>query len=136
MLLSDVQANAVWHCLFRVVQESIADKLVDLITNYAKELVIGPAYYKTTHLGPVVEAAHKANVCEWIQKGIDEGAKLILDGRDVVVQGFENGFYLGPTIFDNVTQEMSIGRDEIFGPVLCIKRCKNFEEGLMIMNSS
>ena len=70
------------------------------------------------------------------KKGIKEGAKLLLDGRNVTVPGFENGFYLGPTVFDNVTSEMSIGNEEIFGPVLCIKRVKDFEEGLKIMNEN
>ena len=73
-------------------------------------------------------------VIGWIEKGIEEGADLVLDGRDVTVEGFENGFYLGPTIFDNVTEDMTIGNEEIFGPVLCIKRVKSFEEGLALMN--
>lgn len=119
-----------------VAQESIADQLVQLVVQYAKEMKIGPAYDKTTDLGPVVDNAHKAKVIQWIEKGIEEGAQLVLDGRNVTVPGYENGFYLGPTIFDHVTEDMAIGRDEIFGPVLCIKRCRNFEEGLAIMNSS
>ena len=68
--------------------------------------------------------------------GIDEGAKLVLDGRNHVVEGYENGFYLGPTIFDHVKPGMSIGDTEIFGPVLAIKRVKDFEEGLAIMNAN
>ena len=97
---------------------------------------IGPAYDKTTDLGPVVDAAHRARVIKWIEKGVEEGASLVLDGRGVVVPGYENGFYLGPTIFDHVTQDMTIGSEEIFGPVLCIKRCKDFEEGLEMMNAN
>ena len=73
---------------------------------------------------------------EWISKGLDEGAEMVLDGRDVVVKGSENGFYIGPTILDKVTPEMTVGQKEIFGPVLCIKRVKNFDEGLKVMNSS
>lgn len=117
-----------------VAQESIADRLVQLLKEYASEMKIGPAYDKTTDLGPVVTAAHKAKVTKWIETGIQEGAELVLDGRNVQVPGYEGGFYLGPTIFDHVTEEMSIGREEIFGPVLCIKRCRDFEEGLQIMN--
>lgn len=117
-----------------VAQESIADKLVALLVKYAKELKLGPAYDKESKLGPVVSAAHKAKVIGWINKGIEEGADLILDGRDVVVEGYENGFYIGPTILDNVTEEMTVGTKEIFGPVLCIKRVKDFEEGLALMN--
>ena len=119
-----------------VAQESIADRLVQLLKEYASEMKIGPAYDKTTDLGPVVTAAHKAKVTKWIETGIQEGAELVLDGRNVQVPGYEGGFYLGPTIFDHVTEEMSIGREEIFGPVLCIKRCRDFEDGLAMMNEN
>ncbi|MEG0050869.1 MAG: CoA-acylating methylmalonate-semialdehyde dehydrogenase [Terrisporobacter sp.] len=118
------------------VEEEIADELVSAIVKLAKEVKVGPAYHSDSTLGPVVDAKHKANVLKWIEKGIEEGADLILDGRDVKVEGFENGFYIGPTIFDNVTDEMTIGQKEIFGPVLCIKRVKNFEDGLAKMNAN
>jgi malonate-semialdehyde dehydrogenase (acetylating)/methylmalonate-semialdehyde dehydrogenase len=119
-----------------VVQESVADRFVGLIVKYAKELKIGPAYDKTSQLGPLVTDSHRQSVIKWIEKGIQEGAKLVLDGRNASVKGFEKGFYLGPTIFDHVTPEMSIGNDEIFGPVLCIKRVRDFEEGLTLMNKN
>ncbi len=119
-----------------VVQESIADKFVALLAKYASELKIGPAYEKESELGPLVTGEHRAGVLKWIEKGIEEGAELVLDGRNVKVEGHENGFYVGPTIFDKVTPEMSVGNKEIFGPVLCIKRVKNFEEGLELMNRS
>ncbi len=119
-----------------VAQESIADELVSYIVKFAKELKIGPAYDKESKLGPVVSAKHKEKVIGWINKGIEEGATLLLDGRNTVVEGYENGFYIGPTILDNVTEEMTVGTREIFGPVLCIKRVKNFEEGLKIMNNN
>lgn len=119
-----------------VVQESIADELVAEIVKQAKQIKVGPAYDKTSKLGPVVNDAHRKSICDWIQKGIDEGAKLVLDGRNYVVEGYENGFYLGPTIFDHVTPEMTVGNQEIFGPVLCIKRVKTFEEGLELMNNN
>ena len=119
-----------------VVQESIAEELASLICKYAKELKIGPAYDKSSSLGPVVSEAHKQSVHCWITKGIAEGAKLLLDGRNITVKGAEKGFFLGPTIFDHVTEEMTIGNEEIFGPVMCIKRVKNFEEGLAVMNAN
>jgi len=119
-----------------VAQESIADELVELLVKYAKELKIGSAYDKTSKLGPVVTAAHKDFVLGNIEKGIKEGAKLVLDGRDVKVPGFENGFYVGPTILDYVTKDMTVGDNEIFGPVICVKRVKDFEEGLEIMNNN
>lgn len=117
-----------------VVQEGIADELVAELVRQAKMLKVGAAYDKTTNLGPVINAAHKKSVLEWIEKGIEEGAQLVLDGRNLSVEGYEGGFYIGPTIFDHVEPGMSIGDREIFGPVLCIKRVKSFEEGLDIMN--
>ncbi|XOQ49625.1 MAG: Methylmalonate semialdehyde dehydrogenase [Eubacteriales bacterium] len=119
-----------------VVQEGIADKLVAEIVKQAKKIKIGPAYDKSTKLGPVVNEAHRQSILNWIQKGIDEGAELVLDGRNVTVEGYEKGFYLGPTIFDHVKPGMTIGDREIFGPVLCVKRVKTFEEGLKLMNAN
>jgi len=119
-----------------VVQESIADKLVAAIVEHAKNRKVGPAYDKTSELGPVITAQHKESVLNWIETGIKEGAKLVLDGRYVTVPGYEGGFYLGHTVFDQVTPEMTIGSKEIFGPVLCIKRVKDFEEGLALMNAN
>ena len=119
-----------------VVQESIADKFVAVLKKKAMAMKVGCAYDPETQLGPVVNAKHKESVCNWIQKGIDEGAELVLDGRDIVVPGFENGYFVGPTILDKVTPEMSIGDREIFGPVTVIKRVKNFEEGLAVMNAN
>lgn len=120
-----------------VVEKAIADKLVPLLVKYASEINLGKAYDKSTGMGPVVNQGHKDSVLNWIETGIKEGAKLILDGRNPQVPtGCEKGFYVGPTIFDHVTEEMSCGREEIFGPVLCIKHVDNFEEGLAIMNNS
>ena len=119
-----------------VVENAIADHLTEILVKLASEMKLGPAYEKSTDMGPVVNAGHLKFVTDWIQTGVDEGAKLILDGRNPTVSGYEGGFYIGPTIFDHVTEEMSVGREEIFGPVLCIKRVDNFEEGLSIMNAS
>ena len=119
-----------------VVQESIADQFVALLKEKALALKIDCAYKEETKLGPVSSAGHKKKICDWIQKGIDEGAELVLDGRDVKVPGYENGFFVGPTILDHVTPEMTVGNREIFGPVTCIKRVKNYEEGIAIMNAN
>jgi len=119
-----------------VVQESIADKFVALLKEKAMALKVGCAYDPETKLGPVVNEKHKQSICEWIQKGVDEGAELVLDGRDIVVPGYEKGFFVGPTILDHVTSEMSVGTREIFGPVTLIKRVKDFEEGLAVMNAN
>ena len=119
-----------------VVQEDIADDLVQAIVEKAKEIKVGPAYDKSTGMGPVVNERHKKFVTNWIAKGIEEGAELILDGREIQVPGYENGCYVGPTIFDHVKPGMTIGDREVFGPVLCIKRVKDFEEGLAVMNAN
>jgi malonate-semialdehyde dehydrogenase (acetylating)/methylmalonate-semialdehyde dehydrogenase len=118
------------------VENACADEFLRYFLEAAKKRVIGPAYEKETELGPVVSAEHKESVVNWIQKGVNEGAELLLDGRNVKVPGYEGGYYVGPTIFDHVTEEMTVGRDEIFGPVVCIKRVNNFEEALTIANSS
>lgn len=119
-----------------VVEEAVADDLVETLVGFCKELKVGPAYDKSSALGPVVNSDHRDSVVEWIEKGVAEGAKLVLDGRGATVDGFEKGFYLGPTVFDFVKPGMSVGDREIFGPVLCIKRVKNFEEGLSLMNAN
>ncbi len=120
-----------------VVENAVADQLVARVKELAAALKLGPAYEKSTELGPLVNAGHRDFVLGWIEKGIKEGAKLILDGRGGKgPKGFEKGFYLGPTIFDHVTEEMEIGREEVFGPVLCIKRVENYEQGIAIMNAS
>jgi len=119
-----------------VAQESIADELVALLKAKAQKLKVGCAYDPETKLGPVVSAAHRDKICAWIEKGIEEGAELVLDGRDIKVPGYEGGFFVGPTIFDHVKPGMTIGDREIFGPVTTIKRVKDFDEGIAIMNAN
>jgi malonate-semialdehyde dehydrogenase (acetylating) / methylmalonate-semialdehyde dehydrogenase len=119
-----------------VAEEAIADELVATIERLMQDLKIGPAYDKTSQLGPLVNADHRESVVKWIEKGVEEGAELVLDGRGVTVPGYEGGFYLGPTLFDHVEDGMSIGDREIFGPVLCIKRVKDFDEGVELMNAN
>ncbi|GHT69923.1 methylmalonate semialdehyde dehydrogenase [acylating] [Spirochaetia bacterium] len=117
-----------------VAQEGIADPLVEALIKYAKALKVGCAYDKASELGPVVNQKHKDNILNWIEKGIKEGAKPVLDGRGIKVPGLEKGFFIGPTILDQVTEDMTVGQQEIFGPVLCIKRVKTFEEGVALIN--
>ena len=120
-----------------VVENEIADELVGHLKKFVLEMRLGPAYDKASDMGPVVNQGHKEFVENWIQTGIDEGAQVVVDGRNPEVpEGCENGFFIGPTILDHVTEEMSVGREEIFGPVLCVKRVENFEEGICLMNNS
>jgi len=118
------------------VENEVADEFIDYMIKFAKERVVGCAYDPRVELGPVVTSEHKQSVTNWIKQGTDEGAQLILDGRDLVVPGYEGGYFVGPTIFDGVTPEMSVGNDEIFGPVTAIKRIDSFEEGLELANAS
>ena len=118
------------------VEESIADELVEAIVELAKGRTLGPAWEPETELGPLVTDDHRDFVTGWIEKSIEEGAELVLDGRGATVSGYEKGYFLGPTIFDHVTPEMSCGWEEVFGPVLYIKRVKDFEEGVQIINNS
>lgn len=119
-----------------VVEESVADEFVGYMKKFASERIIGCSYDPKTELGPVVSAEHQKSVKDWITKGVEEGAELVLDGRDTLVPGFEKGFFVGPTILDRVTEDMSVGREEVFGPVLSIKRVADFEEGITLMNQS
>lgn len=118
------------------VQETAADEFVSYLVKYAKEIKTGCAYDPVSELGPVVSVEHKQSILNWISKGVEEGAELVLDGRKVAVPGFEGGYFIGPAIFDHVKPGMSVGDNEIFGPVVCIKRVKDFAEGLALMNES
>jgi malonate-semialdehyde dehydrogenase (acetylating)/methylmalonate-semialdehyde dehydrogenase len=120
-----------------VVENVIAEPLIAELKKIVSQMKMGLAYDPATDLGPVVNKNHQESVLRWIETGIKEGAELIVDGRKPpVAPGCEQGFFIRPTIFDRVTEDMSVGREEIFGPVLCIKRVDSFEEGLQIMNSS
>jgi malonate-semialdehyde dehydrogenase (acetylating) / methylmalonate-semialdehyde dehydrogenase len=121
------------------VENAVADEFVALMKKFAQERVVGNATDPKTELGPVVSAQHKRSVTGWIEKAIAEGAELVLDGRDINDQlpaDLQGGHFVGPTIFDHVTEEMECGREEAFGPVLFIKRVDDFEAGLEIMNSN
>jgi malonate-semialdehyde dehydrogenase (acetylating)/methylmalonate-semialdehyde dehydrogenase len=118
------------------VEEEIADDLVEAIVELAKDLRMGPAWEPSTDLGPLVTDEHRSFVLDRIEKGVAEGAKLVLDGRKAVVPGYEKGYFVGATVFDHVEPDMRVGIDEVFGPVLCIKRVAGFEEGMELVNSS
>ncbi|MDR3518111.1 MAG: CoA-acylating methylmalonate-semialdehyde dehydrogenase [Azospirillaceae bacterium] len=118
------------------VQDTIADEFVALLKKIAQELRIGPATSPDSQLGPVTSRGQKDAIEASIARGVAEGAKLVLDGRGVTVPGYEEGYYVGPTIFDHVQPGHYVGDEEIFGPVTSIKRVRNFEEGLAIMNAN
>ncbi len=113
----------------------VADKLVDKIKLKAETLKVAPWTDNDAEMGPVISKEHKDKIENYINIGVDEGADLILDGRDCKIQGYENGFFVGPTLFDKVTKDMSIYNDEIFGPVLSVVRTANYEEALNLINN-
>jgi malonate-semialdehyde dehydrogenase (acetylating)/methylmalonate-semialdehyde dehydrogenase len=113
----------------------VADELLEKFMTAAKSVKVGDGLDEQTAMGPVVSAAHKERVLGYIEQGIAEGADLILDGRDCQVEGYPNGFFIGPTIFDNVTMDMKIAREEIFGPVVSIVRCKDLDEVINLINT-
>jgi malonate-semialdehyde dehydrogenase (acetylating) / methylmalonate-semialdehyde dehydrogenase len=114
------------------VGEATADALVAKLAERVADLKVGPALDETVDYGPLVTREAVERVSGYIQKGVDEGAELVADGRGFSVPGHENGFYLGPTLFDRVTPDMTIYREEIFGPVLIVARAADYEEALRL----
>ncbi len=110
------------------VGEETADRLVEKLVPRVQSLKVGPSNAADSDYGPVVTKAHLDKVSSYIDMGVKEGAKLLVDGRGFKLQGYENGFFLGGSLFDHVTPEMKSYRDEIFGPVLQVVRAKTFEE--------
>jgi malonate-semialdehyde dehydrogenase (acetylating)/methylmalonate-semialdehyde dehydrogenase len=113
----------------------IAEELIEKFVAATKAMKVGDGLDEQTAMGPVVSAAHKERVLNYIELGIKEGADLILDGRDFQVEECPNGFFVGPTVFDNVKLDMTIAKDEIFGPVVSIVRVNNLDEAIDLVNS-
>ena len=108
-----------------------ADRLIEKLIPRIEKLKVGPyTAGNDVDYGPVVTAAAKANILKLVQSGVDQGATLVIDGRDFSLQGYEDGFFVGPHLFDYVTTDMDIYRKEIFGPVLSMVRAKTYEEAL------
>jgi len=101
----------------------------------AKAVVLGDGAKDGVTMGPVISAAHRDKVLSYIDKGVAEGAKLLLDGRGAKVDGYPGGFWVGPTVFDDVAPSMAIGHDEIFGPVASVCRVKTLEDALRVMEA-
>ncbi len=114
---------------------SVADKLIDALIPRVKALKIMNGMESAAEMGPLVTAAHKQKIEDYIQAGVDAGATLLVDGRGMTVPGHENGFFLGGTLFDNVTPEMTIHKEEIFGPVLAVVRVPDFAAAVALINS-
>ncbi|MFN3747449.1 MAG: CoA-acylating methylmalonate-semialdehyde dehydrogenase [Sphingorhabdus sp.] len=114
------------------VGNDTAERLKEKLIPAIHALKIGISTDNEAHYGPVVTAQHKAKVEGWIQKCVDEGGELVIDGRGFKLQGHEEGYFIGPTLFDHVTTDMESYKEEIFGPVLQMVRAKDFEEALSL----
>jgi malonate-semialdehyde dehydrogenase (acetylating)/methylmalonate-semialdehyde dehydrogenase len=109
-----------------------AEAFRELMVAKIETLKIGVSSDPAAQYGPVVSAAHRQRITDYIQMGVDEGAELVVDGRGFSLQGHEKGFFIGPTLFDHVKPAMKSYQDEIFGPVLQIARAETFEEALAL----
>ena len=112
----------------------VGDELVSRLSKKAEALKIGPGMDKSSEMGPLVTKEHLEKVKGYVDLGVKEGAKLVLDGRNLKLQGYENGFYIGGCLFDHVNTDMRIYKEEIFGPVLSVVRVKTFEEATKMIN--
>ena len=115
---------------------SAGDALVEKTKERVDALVVGPGSDPNAQMGPLVTGAHRDKVASYIETGLNEGAELVIDNRDVKVRGHENGFFLGPCLFDRVSTEMSIYRDEIFGPVPVLLRAETYDDALRVVNDN
>ncbi len=113
---------------------NIADDLVNKIQLEAQKLKVAPWRDFDSDMGPVISKDHKERIENYISIGLNEGAKLVEDGRNYKIQGYENGHFIGPTLFDHVTKDMTIYKEEIFGPVLSVVRVDNYDQALSLAN--
>lgn len=137
-LLTSFFGCAGQRCLSGSVLVPVGDAANELIERFvagAKKLKVGNGLDEFTAMGPVVSAAHKARILGYIEKGVAEGAELILDGRECQVPDHPNGYFVGPTIFDNVAPDMTIASEEIFGPVVSIVRASNINDVIELINT-
>ena len=119
-----------------VVQEEIADELVARLVEKAKQVKVGPGTWPDADMGPVITEQAKARITGLIDSAEAEGAEILVDGRGLVVEGFEGGYFLGPSVIDKVTPEMTINKEEVFGPTLEIIRVRSLEEGIALINAN
>jgi malonate-semialdehyde dehydrogenase (acetylating)/methylmalonate-semialdehyde dehydrogenase len=113
----------------------VADRLVEALIPRVKALKVKNGMEADAEMGPVVTAQHKAKIEGYIEDGVQSGARLLVDGRGLKVPGHDNGFFLGGTLFDHVTPEMKIYKEEIFGPVLCVVRVPDFASAVQLINA-
>ena len=116
------------------VRDKTADALIERLVPRIEKLKVAPyTAGNDVDFGPVITQASKDRILGLIGSGVEQGAKLVVDGRGLKIQGYENGFFVGPTLFDNVTPEMDIYKQEIFGPVLTTVRTKSYDDALKLV---
>jgi len=113
----------------------VGDKLMDKLVPRVSALKVGPGTDPEAEMGPLVTGAHLQKVRSYVDLGVAEGAKLVVDGRGLKLQGYEDGFFLGPTVLDRVSPAMAVGRDEIFGPVLSVSHVDTLDEAIAQANA-
>jgi malonate-semialdehyde dehydrogenase (acetylating)/methylmalonate-semialdehyde dehydrogenase len=116
------------------VGDEVADAVVSKMQAEIRDLRVGNGNDVSNHMGPLITKVHHDKVRGYVELGIEEGADLVADGRGLVVDGHEQGFFLGPCLFDNVTSDMRIYQEEIFGPVLCVVRAESEEQAMQLIN--
>jgi malonate-semialdehyde dehydrogenase (acetylating)/methylmalonate-semialdehyde dehydrogenase len=112
----------------------VGDALIDRLAPKVRSLKVGPGLDRDSEMGPLVTKEHLAKVSRYIDEGVAAGAEVVVDGRGLKLQGYEDGYFLGGTLFDRVTSDMSIYKDEIFGPVLSVVRVDRYDEALRLVN--
>src|SRR6201999_2870323 len=118
-----------------VAVDPVGDDLVERIRQRAGDIKVGDGR-RPVDMGPLITRAHRDRVASYIDAGQAAGAQLVVDGREAKYDGDEGGFWLGPTLFDRVTPEMTLYTDEIFGPLLSVVRAGSFDDGLRLINAS
>jgi malonate-semialdehyde dehydrogenase (acetylating)/methylmalonate-semialdehyde dehydrogenase len=114
----------------------IYDPLKKEVVEASKQISVGNGLEEGIQMGPLASKQGMERVLHYIKIGVEEGAELLLDGRDIKVEGYPNGYFVGPTVFDKVTREMTIAREEIFGPVIPIMRVKDLDEAIDIIHAN
>jgi malonate-semialdehyde dehydrogenase (acetylating)/methylmalonate-semialdehyde dehydrogenase len=139
-LIASAFGAAGQRCMAGSVVVTVADaheQLMGPLLAAARGLTVGDGIVEASDVGPVISCAARDRIAEWVQRGVDAGARVVLDGRGVSGDGIDPaGAYLGPTILDDVTPEMEIAREEVFGPVLCVIRAASLDEAIEIVNGS
>ena len=116
------------------VGDETADRMIEALAPRVQALKVGPATDPESEMGPVITQQSKDKICGLIDQGEKEGAKVVVDGRGLKLQGYENGYFVGGTLFDNVTTDMTIYKEEIFGPVLSVVRSPDYETAVKMIN--